>query len=757
MAAKRKFYDVDEALTRFEEEVSDFDDSDEEILPANISDEEDHLIEHHELYNLNESDDNTPQSPAVYRERDALHQGEDINEPSDENVRQSREDLSSESSDDETILDAVRRIRSGRMIEKKEKAAQFSHGKSRGRARGRSSGRKIVQETKSGDTARQSNEEREERVRSLQEARGQFQDRGGDRGRGCYRGRGHGRGRGRVRGRGRARMNQEQGAILADNRTYVAKSGRVWSVDPPAARRRPPQNIIRERPGPKPASKKETILETFNLFISQKIKETIVQHTNEEGALAYDKWNEEFAGGDDEVRKVFKEVDVVELNAFIGTLILRGLFAGRNESIKNLWKKSKFSRPIFTACMSRSRFCEWLKLIRFDDRATRAERKYDDNFAPIREVYDMFNSQLRRYLKPSECLTIDEMLVKFRGNDRFRVYMKDKPGKYGLLFWVITDANYRYVLNSIPYAGKPQSQQEERPEAGAIKKVVKDLVEPWRGSGRNISCDRLYTDLDLAEELYNDQHLTMVGTLISNRRHIPQELKRTEGREVNTTMFAFSPPLMMASYCAKPSKVVLMASTMHQDAVVSNEEPYKPDLILYYNETKGGVDTVDMMVRQYTCYITTKRWPVVVFSNMIDVAAVNAFTLWMENHPEDSGMTENSPRRQFLENLGMQLVMPYIERRADNPSGFHLYTRQAIEQVLERKIVDPPQEVQRPMGRSSLPRCSLCVSTAPGSGDYKGKKYNRANKTRGACDNCEANICGKHGRKEVKFLCDNCK
>ena len=58
------------------------------------------------------------------------------------------------------------------------------------------------------------------------------------------------------------------------------------------------------------------------------------------------------------------------------------------------------------------------------------------------------------------------------------MYMKDKPGKYGLLFRVVTDANYCYALNSVPYAGKPQSQQEERPEAGAIKKVVKDLIEP---------------------------------------------------------------------------------------------------------------------------------------------------------------------------------------------------------------------------------------------------------------------------------------
>ena len=173
-------------------------------------------------------------------------------------------------------------------------------------------------------------------------------------------------------------------------------------------------------------------------------------------------------------------------------LILRGVFAGRNENNYNIWAKSHFSRPIFTACMARYRFQELLRLIWSDD---------------------IFNKQLRRYLTPTECLTIDEMLVKFQGNARFRVYMKDKPGKYGLLFRVITDAVYHYVLNVSPYTGRPQSQQSEQQEAGQIKQTVKSLVEPWRGSGRNISCDRLYTDIDLAEELYNDANLTMASLI----------------------------------------------------------------------------------------------------------------------------------------------------------------------------------------------------------------------------------------------------
>ena len=111
------------------------------------------------------------------------------------------------------------------------------------------------------------------------------------------------------------------------------KSGRVWSIEPPAPRRRAPQKIIQQRPGTKPNSRKETIAETFSLFLTPAIKRTIIKHTNEEGALVYARWNEKHT---EERHKEFKELDLVELNALIGVLILRGVFAGRNENIYNL-------------------------------------------------------------------------------------------------------------------------------------------------------------------------------------------------------------------------------------------------------------------------------------------------------------------------------------------------------------------------------------------------------------------------------------
>ena len=155
-----------------------------------------------------------------------------------------------------------------------------------------------------------------------------------------------------------------------------------------------------------------------------------------------------------------------------------------------------------------------------------------------------------------------------------------------------------------------------------------------------------------------------------------------------------------------------MASTMHQDDKVSEEEPYKPDVILYYNATKGSVDTVDQMVMNYSCYMTTRRWPVVVFCNMVDVAAINAYTLWIANNPDylDDNSKTVSARRQFLINLGMALVKPYIERRAENPTGLSHHVRKAIGQVLGKRVVDIVPENISP--NQSRIRCKLCVNEA---------------------------------------------
>ncbi|KRY65200.1 hypothetical protein T4B_1070 [Trichinella pseudospiralis] len=66
-------------------------------------------------------------------------------------------------------------------------------------------------------------------------------------------------------------------------------------------------------------------------------------------------------------------------------------------------------------------------------------------------------------------------------------------------------------------------------------------------------------------------------------------------------MFCFDRQRSLLIYISKRRKCVLLVITMHHDNSVSAKHESKPDIVLFYNETKSGVDTLDLLVRLCTC------------------------------------------------------------------------------------------------------------------------------------------------------------
>ena len=60
--------------------------------------------------------------------------------------------------------------------------------------------------------------------------------------------------------------------------------------------------------------------------------------------------------------------------------------------------------------------------------------------------------------------------------------------------------------------------------------------------------------------------------------------------KIGKVKFCFSSELTLLSYQQKSNKNVLVLSTMHSG---KNFNETKPEIINFYNSTKGGVDTFD--------------------------------------------------------------------------------------------------------------------------------------------------------------------
>ena len=76
----------------------------------------------------------------------------------------------------------------------------------------------------------------------------------------------------------------------------------------------------------------------------------------------------------------------------------------------------------------------------------------------------------------------------------------------------------------------------------------------------------------------------------------------------------------------------MILSTFHQDVAVSSENntKKKPETVLFYSKTKAGVDAVDEMTKKYSVKAASRRWPVHVFYNVIDLAIINSTVLYKE-------------------------------------------------------------------------------------------------------------------------------
>jgi len=120
----------------------------------------------------------------------------------------------------------------------------------------------------------------------------------------------------------------------------------------------------------------------------------------------------------------------------------------------------------------------------------------------------------------------------------------------------------------------------------------------------------------------------MIGTIRKNKTTIQPVLLEVKGKAVFTSKFAFTKDTTLVSYIPKKNKCVVLQSTLHKTKELSVGSENKPNIILDYNATKGGVDTLDKMIANYSTRRKTNRWPITVFANILDISISNAFILF---------------------------------------------------------------------------------------------------------------------------------
>ena len=86
--------------------------------------------------------------------------------------------------------------------------------------------------------------------------------------------------------------------------------------------------------------------------------------------------------------------------------------------------------------------------------------------------------------------------------------MANKPDKFGIKFWLLAEAQIKYLCNGKPYLGKDLIRSRCTDLPGD---VCLNLLQPYFRKGYSVNTDNYFTSLKLAEETMTKK-TTILGT-----------------------------------------------------------------------------------------------------------------------------------------------------------------------------------------------------------------------------------------------------
>ncbi|XP_033763364.1 piggyBac transposable element-derived protein 4-like, partial [Pecten maximus] len=223
---------------------------------------------------------------------------------------------------------------------------------------------------------------------------------------------------------------------------------------------------------PEPETGSLSILDYFEAVFTDGILDKIVTETNRYANI--------YIQGHPEPTqhsrfKKWTPVTHGEMKAFIAVAIAMGIIKQIN--MQDYWCTDPVvSTPFFSSVMPRDRFLSIMSFLHLSNN-TLAVPRGEEGYTPLQKLGSPYQELLQRFQEvynPSQCVAVDEGMIAWRGNLKFRVYSPDKPIKYGIKLYMLCDSKNGYCSRVELYTGRPS----EVSEYGVTYDLVMRLAEP---------------------------------------------------------------------------------------------------------------------------------------------------------------------------------------------------------------------------------------------------------------------------------------
>ena len=160
--------------------------------------------------------------------------------------------------------------------------------------------------------------------------------------------------------------------------------------------------------------------------------------------------------------------------------------------------------PGIANVMSRVRFQQLFSFFHLTDtglQITSIQLPGYDRLFKVRKLLGLITPKFKQEYIPHKQVTIDEAMIPFKGRLLFKQNMKDKPVKWGMKVFVLSDAHNGYVYRLQVNTGK--NLEGSVSDVGLCTRVVLELMSGLENYHNELFTDNYYTSPTLYMTLYN--------------------------------------------------------------------------------------------------------------------------------------------------------------------------------------------------------------------------------------------------------------
>lgn len=364
------------------------------------------------------------------------------------------------------------------------------------------------------------------------------------------------------------------------------------------------------------------------------------------------------------------KITVDEMKCCFAILILTGYaeLPGRDF----YWDSQNDMRnEMVSQAMRRDRFRQILRYLHCADnnKPDKADKAWK-----LRPLMDMIKQKFMKNWMPEQNLDYDESMVKYFGRHSCKQFIRGKPIRFGYKMWCL-NAPSGYLVNFDLYQGKnPRGnifyEQEFGKNIAPMLSMMDEIPENIKSLPFRFYFDNLFTGFNVLFYL-KQRGYDGTGTIRENRlpKSCPLLLKKDLKKEKRGNYIAKidkEDGIMILKWI--DNNVVTSASTCHGIHPITSVKRFsrtekkvihvnRPSIITEYNRFMGGTDLLDENTSRYRISIRRKKWWWSIFTWILDVSVVNAWTIYRQYEP----LTQLQFRRQ--------IVQTYLTRYGLPPKG----------------------------------------------------------------------------------------